>query len=493
MAHRVAGGDDHSPIRYSGGRLSSPFKRRPYNAGDENENSRYKRPKHTQHYLQHVHHRAYEPVDDPLGPLPSHPHPHPHQYQQQYQQQYPQLQHAHPHTQVQAHTHSPVHFRAQARSQSHPRQSPEPAACELERTASGLSIRPDPTERCASTELLEDDEAAQRVRDHMAMFRRRFPDSKHERILRSIINPRANAEYPLDNDSLESIFSAANEMFFNGRLSQRVMWDWSHESSAQYDSKVIGTTALRRASTTTRGFETLIVLSSPILQDQKYSRRLLISTFLHELVHSYMFICCGFRARCYGGHTPGFKEIASLIDDWAGPDSALHLGEIEADLERFRISSGFADDDAEPPSSLDRPDDGGGGGGGEDDPNIYHSYYPCSGVTAERRHYLQDQQQQQQEYAIVPARAVRRARSTSSDPDYYRQPYSNAHAHAHVQPQHHQYYSDDDVAATTTTWWRHRAAVRAPYSASSASVLTATAATANFAAADDGDDGWGYP
>ncbi|KAK0734918.1 hypothetical protein B0T26DRAFT_618342, partial [Lasiosphaeria miniovina] len=282
---------------------------------DENENSRYKRPKHTQHYLQHVH-RAYEPVDDPLGPLPSHPHPHPHphQYQQQHQQQYPQLQHAHLHT-----------------------QSPEPAACELERTASGLSIRPDPTERCASTELLEDDEAAQRVRDHMAMFRRRFPDSKHERILRSIISPRANAEYPLDNDSLESIFSAANEMFFNGRLSQRVMWDWSHESSAQYDSKVIGTTALRRASTTTRGFETLIVLSSPILQDQKYSRRLLISTFLHELVHSYMFICCGFRARCYGGHTPGFKEIASLIDDWAGPDSALHLGEIEADLERFRI------------------------------------------------------------------------------------------------------------------------------------------------------------
>jgi len=240
----------------------------------------------------------------------------------------------------------------------------------MERTASGLSIRSDPTERSASTELLEDDEAELRVRDHMATFRRRFPDSKHERILRSIINPRSNAEYPLDNDSLESIFSAANEIFFNGRLSQRVMWDWSHESSVQYDSNVIGTTALRRASN--RGFETLIVLSSPILRDVKYSRRLLISTFLHELIHSYLFICCGFRARHCGGHTPAFQAIAKMIDEWAGSESALHLGKMEADLERFRI---------------EELDEGDWVGNHDHCHQPHHVYYPCSGITEQQEHH----------------------------------------------------------------------------------------------------------
>lgn len=248
----------------------------------------------------------------------------------------------------------------------------------MERTASGHSIRSEPTEGSARTELLEDEEAEQRVRDHMANFRRRFPDSKHERILRSIINPRSNAEYPLDNNSLESIFSAANEMFFNGRLSQRVMWDWSHESSAQYDSQVIGTTALRRASN--RGFETLIVLSSPILRDAKYSRRLLISTFLHELIHSYLFICCGFRARYCGGHTPAFHAIADMIDEWAGPESALHLGKVEADLERFRIDS--------PEPGVTGPTGTGPGAGDDEDRYAFrhHEYYPCSGITEQQEY-----------------------------------------------------------------------------------------------------------
>jgi hypothetical protein len=216
------------------------------------------------------------------------------------------------------------------------------AADVLERTATGLSICADTVERSASTELLEDHEAAQRVREHIAYFRRRFPDSKHERILRSIIDGRtcSAVEYAVDADALESIFSAANELFFNGRLTQRVVWDWSHNSSSQYDSGVIGTTALRRAGSSKRGFETLIVLSSPMLRDGRYSRRLLISTFLHELIHSYLFICCGFRARHRGGHTQGFYTIAKLIDDWAGPDSLLYLSKIEADLDHFRDDEG---------------------------------------------------------------------------------------------------------------------------------------------------------
>lgn len=259
------------------------------------------------------------------------------------------------------------------------RPKPNPmAGVGIERTASGLSISDDPTDhRSAFTELLEDAAAAQRVREHMATFKRRNPDSKHERVLRNIISPKsAAATYPLDNEALESIFLAANEIFFHGRLSQRVTWDWSHSSSPHYDSSVIGTTALRRASK--RGFETLIVLSSPILQDRKYSRRLLISTFLHELIHSYLFICCGFRARHCGGHTPGFHTIAGLVDDWAGPDSFLYLSKMEADLSCFRAedSDGGLDPGLDQYGAGTRIDRGRSPLGGSQKEDVY----TCSGV-----------------------------------------------------------------------------------------------------------------
>ncbi|KAK0632076.1 SprT-like family-domain-containing protein [Immersiella caudata] len=359
MARPVTGGDIHPQIGPQGGYPPFPVKRRTADVDDES--FAHKRPKYSQHCVPNVLRGdvvAFKAEERVGGPV--------HHDHHILRARTPQRHHS-PHTQPHParHHHLPSPRRLP---------SPEPAACAMERTASGHSIRADPTERSARTELLEDEEAEQRVRDHMANFRRRFPDSKHERILRSIINPRSNAEYPLDNDSLESIFSAANEIFFNGRLSQRVMWDWSHESSTQYDSNVIGTTALRRASN--RGFETLIVLSSPILRDSKYSRRLLISTFLHELIHSYLFICCGFRARHCGGHTPAFQAIAKLIDEWAGVESALHLGRMEADLERFRIPE--PDEESWPINDK------------------HHVYYPCSGITEQQEHHRHDRRHYRQ-------------------------------------------------------------------------------------------------
>ncbi|KAI9171787.1 hypothetical protein HJFPF1_01278 [Paramyrothecium foliicola] len=220
--------------------------------------------------------------------------------------------------------------------------TPEPAnseaACCMERTVSGLSISSDTSQHsCADEEefMLGDLAAADLVRRHVSSFQRRYPDSKHERILKALINPKSRAaEFPLDNDALQSIFYSANELFFANKLSQRVDWDWSHESSSQYESHIVGTTALRR-SARLGGYETLIVLSSPILKDTKYNRRLLISTFLHEMIHSFLFINCGLKARHCGGHTEGFRQIAEIIDDWAGRDY-LRLSDMEADLERFR-------------------------------------------------------------------------------------------------------------------------------------------------------------
>ncbi|KAK3388794.1 hypothetical protein B0T20DRAFT_85250 [Sordaria brevicollis] len=392
MAFPVYGGDEYPPIRpYSVPPL--PVKRRTADFDEDNFNddgSRYKRYRSSQNvYRENVGYKAgrwsqhhyyhQQAVQDGPGEdlrfmaavrgtqdrqyrdqVHFHAAPHHHHHQQQ---------HLHQHQ----HHHEQQHHR---QNQQHS-QSPESTSCAMERTASGHSIRAEPTPAGpgGGTELLEDDIAAERVRTHMANFRRKFPDSKHERILRSIINPRRNAEQnELDNNSLESIFSAANEIFFNGRLSQRVRWDWSDESSTRYDSRVIGTTALRRADPNTRGFETLIVLSAPILKHSKYSRRLLISTFLHELIHSYLFICRGFRARECGGHTKGFLTIAKLVDDWAGPESALYLSEAEADLERFRIGGQYDDDH--------RSHACGGGGHFE---RREHSFYPCSGIMEQRR------------------------------------------------------------------------------------------------------------
>ncbi|KOS19796.1 hypothetical protein ESCO_000327 [Escovopsis weberi] len=210
----------------------------------------------------------------------------------------------------------------------------------MERTQSGLSISSDTsaiyTARDAEADslLLSDLAAADLVRRHVASMRSRRRDSQHGRILQSLIRPRhRGADFPLDNDALTSIFSSANELFFANRLAQRVAWDWSHPASAQYQSHIVGTTALRR-SARLGGYETLIVLSSPILRDTRYNRRLLISTFLHEMIHSFLFIACGFKARLCGGHTEGFRLIAEVMDDWVGKET-LRLRDMEADLERF--------------------------------------------------------------------------------------------------------------------------------------------------------------
>lgn len=214
----------------------------------------------------------------------------------------------------------------------------------MEKTLRGLSISSD-TEYDSYVEdggVLPDDKAARKVEFHLAVYRQRNRNSQHERILKSLICPKfAGAEFEIDDVALQGIFYAANELFFYGKLKGRVTWDWSDHTSSKYQSKIIGTTALRKAPNI-GGYETLIVLSHPILKNKKYNRRLLISTFLHELIHSYLFICCGFRARHRGGHTEGFRRIARQIDKWIGPQ-ILYLCNMEADLDDFLAAESGAD------------------------------------------------------------------------------------------------------------------------------------------------------
>lgn len=225
-------------------------------------------------------------------------------------------------------------------SDGHLSPEPAPVACFMERTNSGRTILTESDSHsnveCTDFSPEEDKAAAASVRRYMNNPRRDV--RRHERILRSLIHPKDHrgADFALDETALESIFSAADEIFFQGRLSRRVQWEWSSSDQNDYSSRIIGTTALREAQPPMiGGYETLIVLSSPLLRDTKFNRRLLISTFLHELIHSYLFICCGFKARHCGGHTHGFREIAAAIDEWAGRGT-LRLCDMEADLAHFK-------------------------------------------------------------------------------------------------------------------------------------------------------------
>ncbi|KAI0023884.1 hypothetical protein F4780DRAFT_27962 [Xylariomycetidae sp. FL0641] len=178
------------------------------------------------------------------------------------------------------------------------------------------------------------DTAARIVEIDLGNFRRRNRHSPHERFLRALISPRSlEAEYERDDDALHTIFHAVNEIFFSGKLKDRVEWAWK-----DLDSNLIGTTALRKVAMkpgVEPEIETKIYLSEKILKDNRYNRRLLISTFIHELIHSYLFVRCGYEAtRGCGGHTSGFQKIAQLIDDWAGP-GLLHLCNMEAELSDF--------------------------------------------------------------------------------------------------------------------------------------------------------------
>ncbi|KAK7935245.1 hypothetical protein PG985_000740 [Apiospora marii] len=205
-----------------------------------------------------------------------------------------------------------------------------------QRTSNGISISVDDGtfEKSDVENSRFDDLAARRVERHVLQRSRRGRNTKVERVLRSLISPRSpGQEFTLDNNALESIFYAANEIFFFGSLKGRVDWDWSDRSNAKFCSRIIGTTALREAHT--GEIETLIILSHHYLRDKRYNRRLLISTFLHEMIHSYLFVHCGHDARRCGGHTDGFRRIARLIDDWAGPE-ILFLSNMEADLDAFR-------------------------------------------------------------------------------------------------------------------------------------------------------------
>jgi hypothetical protein len=210
----------------------------------------------------------------------------------------------------------------------------------MERTASGHSISssdsPPPEE---PSSLLSDFSAAQLVHKHLSTVNRH---ARHARILRALVYPKTpskSRDFTIDEDALESIFSAANDLFFANKLRGRVTWDWSHPdmaSAGRYDCAIVGTTALRKRRGPKGGYETLIVLSSPILKDTKYNRRLLISTFLHEMIHSFLFVMCGRKAGINGGHTEGFRKIAADIDDWVGRE-CLRLTDMEADLDRFTV------------------------------------------------------------------------------------------------------------------------------------------------------------
>jgi hypothetical protein len=210
----------------------------------------------------------------------------------------------------------------------------------MERTLSGTSIISDMSFelRHSNTFTCRDEEAALRVEAH---FNNLSPHDQYEQQLRSLIRSLIKSPLPVEDVALNNILDLADLVFFGSKLSGRVRWEWSHPSQKRFETELIGTTALRFAAQ--GGYETLIVLSEPILKHPDYDRRLLLSAFLHELVHCYLFIQCGFNAKSHGGHTHGFHTIVNIIDRWAG-SGCLRLCEMKANLNHFLNDRGRAID-----------------------------------------------------------------------------------------------------------------------------------------------------
>jgi hypothetical protein len=175
-----------------------------------------------------------------------------------------------------------------------------------------------------------DNEAAKRIESLFRSKTRR--DQLAARILRDLISREA----VLEDSSLDSLVVAADQVIFNGALGRRVEWRWSENNESQYENGLLGTTAFKEGDGSR---ETTIVLSTPLLRDRRqYSRDLLLSTFFHELIHSYLFIQCGLDHATDGGHTIGFHRIANIINEWVLQVSGhrrLHLCKMRANLNNF--------------------------------------------------------------------------------------------------------------------------------------------------------------
>lgn len=215
----------------------------------------------------------------------------------------------------------------------------------MERTPSATSIISDVSFEPRHNYMFTycDEEAARTVESH---FHRLSPhDHQHELQLRDwihrLIKSPLQVEDKVLDKTLNKILELADAVFFGGKLSGRVRWRWSLPSQQRFKTELIGTTALREAAQ--GGYETLIMLSEPILKHPDYDRRLLLSAFLHELVHCYLFIQCGFTAKSHGGHTDGFHAIVGIIDKWAG-SGYLRLCEMKANLNHFLNDRGRAID-----------------------------------------------------------------------------------------------------------------------------------------------------
>jgi hypothetical protein len=182
---------------------------------------------------------------------------------------------------------------------------------------------------CSSSSI-GDEEAAKEI-ERLWHMKRRKP-LLTSRIFRNLVIRHDE----LDDNSLHDLLLAADKTIFGGKLSGRVQWEWSR-GQPEYEHDLLGTTALRLADPSIGGFGTLIVLSRPLLQDEKYNRDLLLSAFLHELIHSYLFIRCGLKHAKDDGHTEGFRMIAELIDTYYG-QQRLHLCNMRANLNNFLAS-----------------------------------------------------------------------------------------------------------------------------------------------------------
>lgn len=163
--------------------------------------------------------------------------------------------------------------------------------------------------------------------------------SRYARTLEKLLNRTLDPESNSISFLLKDILTLTDKVFFNRKLRTNIEWRWSRPNEEGYATDFLGTTTpIYLNDMQNPGHERTqaeIVLSSPFLRSKEYKSTLLISTFIHELVHCYLFVTCGRKAEKNDGHTEAFEKIVHEIEKWLQNDD-LRLCNMKADLDFFK-------------------------------------------------------------------------------------------------------------------------------------------------------------
>lgn len=153
-------------------------------------------------------------------------------------------------------------------------------------------------------------------------------------LLGRILTSKLTRSESVDLEVLKTIVISSNVAVFDNKLCGNQCWV-SDPENPNTDQYTLATTSCRRLLD--GSVETRVSLSTPI--SLSGDLHVTLKSFLRELIHAYLFVCCGPEATSCSA---AFLRIAEALDAWL-EDPLLRLKSVEND---FDLSATMVADDA---------------------------------------------------------------------------------------------------------------------------------------------------